>query len=149
MIGGPHESFEYFTAVAGGVQNLIQSFQAGLQQFRKGGMPRILGNSVTREEIESAQKSNLKFGAVENLVELLGDDGMFEEHETDDTEEVVQNYECCGEEITLSPQDTAEAMGDALQFQNMVMPPFPALLSTARRRSWTSASLLAGTVTRR
>ena len=26
MIGGPHESFEYFTSVAGGVQNLIQSF---------------------------------------------------------------------------------------------------------------------------
>ncbi len=31
MIGGPHESFEFFTSVAGGVQNLIQSFQAGLQ----------------------------------------------------------------------------------------------------------------------
>ena len=41
---------------------------------------------------------------------------MFEEHETEDAEEVVQEGDCCGDEITLS-QD-AETMGDALQFQN-------------------------------
>ena len=40
---------------------------------------------------------------------------MLEEHEA---KEVVQNCECCEDEDTFSPQDTAETMGDALQFQN-------------------------------
>ena len=61
MIEGTHESFEYFSSVAGGVQKLIQSFQAELQQFRNGRMPRILANPVTFEEVESTKKSNLKF----------------------------------------------------------------------------------------
>ena len=72
MIGGSHESFKFFSAIAGGVKNLIQSFQAGLQRFRDGGMPRILGNPVKVEEIECAKNSNLKFGEVAGLEELLG-----------------------------------------------------------------------------
>ena len=80
MIGGSHESFKFFSAVAGGVQNLIYSFQAGLQRFLDGAMPRILGNPITFEEIESAKKSNCKFGEIEGLEELLGDDGLFEEY---------------------------------------------------------------------
>jgi hypothetical protein len=52
MIGGSHESFEFFAAIAGGVQNLIHSFQAGLQRFCDGTMPRIFGNPITFEEIE-------------------------------------------------------------------------------------------------
>ena len=103
--------------MAGGVQNLIQSFQAGLLQFIDGRMPRILGNPVTFEKIESAKKSNFKFGTVENLTEeLLGEDGMFEEHEAESTEEVVKNCDCCGDEIILS--QNAETEGDALQFQS-------------------------------
>ena len=62
MIGGSHKSFEFFSSVAGGVQNLTQSFQAVLQRFRDESMPRILGNPVTFEEIECAKKSNLKLG---------------------------------------------------------------------------------------
>jgi hypothetical protein len=31
MIGGSHESFKFFSALAGGVQNLIQSFKAGFK----------------------------------------------------------------------------------------------------------------------
>ena len=48
-IEGRHESFELF-----GVENPIQSFTAGLQMFRDGAMPRILGNPVAFEEIENA-----------------------------------------------------------------------------------------------
>ncbi|MCP4994211.1 MAG: hypothetical protein GY934_10585, partial [Gammaproteobacteria bacterium] len=118
MIGGPHESFEFFSSVAGGVQNLLHSFQIGLQEFRNGGMPRILGNPVTFEEIECAKKSNLKFGMVENLTEkLLGEDGMFEEFEAEEIKEVVQSCACCGDDVTFS-QDAAETEGDASQFQD-------------------------------
>ena len=60
----------------GGVHKLIQSFQAGLQIFRDGARPRILGNPVTLEEIECAKKSNLKLGEVDGLEEL-GYDGLF------------------------------------------------------------------------
>ena len=58
----------------GRVKNLIQSLQAGLQRFRDGARPIIVGNPVTFEEIECAKKSNLKFGEVDGLEELLGDD---------------------------------------------------------------------------
>jgi hypothetical protein len=34
----------------------------------------------TFEEIECARKSNLKFGEIAGLEELLGDDGLFEEY---------------------------------------------------------------------
>ena len=81
-------------------------------------MPRILGNPGICEEVYTAKSSSLKFGTVENLAEHGEDDGIFEEHENDNTEEVVQNCDCYVEENTLSPQDTAETMGDALQFQN-------------------------------
>ena len=40
IIGG---SFEFFVSVAGAVGNLMQSFNAGLQRFRDGAMPSILG----------------------------------------------------------------------------------------------------------
>ena len=108
---GPEDiaATQVFDDPGGGVANVEAS-----QGFRNGGIPRILGYPVFSEEIESVDKSNLKFGTVENL-EHGEDDGMFEEHEA---EKVVQNCDCCEDEDTLSPQDTAETMGDALQFQN-------------------------------
>ena len=91
IIGGPHESFEFFTSVAGGVQNLLHSFQVGLQEFRNGEMPRILGNPdpVTFEEIESVKDSDLKFENVENLSESLGEDGMSVSMDLDKVETLV------------------------------------------------------------
>ena len=61
MLGGSHESFNSFVSVAGGVENLIHSFTAGLLRFRDGAMPRILGNPGTFEEIENVKKSSLTF----------------------------------------------------------------------------------------
>ena len=58
MIGGPQESFKFFVSVLGGVETLLQSFIAGLQRFMDGVMLRIMGNPVTFEEIEHANKSN-------------------------------------------------------------------------------------------
>ena len=89
MMGSSHESFEFFSAMIGSVQNLIQSSQCGLQRFRDGAMPRILGNPITFEEIECAKKSNLKFGEIVGLQELLGDDGLFEEYGVADATDVV------------------------------------------------------------
>ena len=54
MIGGPQESFKFFVSVLGGVETLLQSFIAGLQRFMDG----VMGNPVTFEEIEHANKSN-------------------------------------------------------------------------------------------
>ena len=45
IIGG---SFEFFVSVAGAVRNLTQSFNAGLQRFRDGAMPRILGSLLLK-----------------------------------------------------------------------------------------------------
>ena len=45
IIGG---SFEFFVSVAGAVGNLMQSFTAGLQRFRDGAMPRILGSLLLK-----------------------------------------------------------------------------------------------------
>ena len=45
IIGG---SFEFFMSVAGAVRNLTQSFNAGLQRFRDGAMPRILGSLLLK-----------------------------------------------------------------------------------------------------
>ena len=113
MIGGSHKSFEFFSAVAGGVQNLIHSFQAGLQIFRDGAMPRILGNPITFEEIESAKKSNLKFGEIAGLEELLGYDGLFEEYGVADATEVVMECTCCGDEAMLTTGTQLQAPANA------------------------------------
>jgi hypothetical protein len=48
MIGGSHESFEYFVSVSGEVGNMMQGFTAGLQRFRDGAMPRILGSLLLK-----------------------------------------------------------------------------------------------------
>ena len=88
-------------------QNLIQSFQAGLQQFRNGGIPRILGNPVT-----------------------------FEEHGAEDAREVVQECDCCGEEIVITSQeatDMNETLGDALQSQPYVAQRNRTMWSAIRR----------------
>ena len=90
MIGGSHESFKLFSALAGRVQ--IQSFQAGLQRFRYGAMPRILGNLSTFEE------------EVEGLEELLGEDGLFEEYGVEEVGDVVMEWDCCGEDTTLTTE---------------------------------------------
>jgi hypothetical protein len=48
MIGGSHESFEFFVSVAGEVGNMMQGFTAGLKRFRDGAMPRILGSLLLK-----------------------------------------------------------------------------------------------------
>ena len=124
MIGGSHESFKFFSAVAGGVMNLIQSFLAGLQSFRDGAMPRILGNPITFEEIECAKKSNLKFGEVNGLEELLGDNGLFEEYGVADARDVVMECDCCGEETTLAtevPSHDGEERGEFSSLPSRVL----------------------------
>jgi hypothetical protein len=65
-------------------------------------MPRILGNPVTVEEIECAKNSNLKFGEVAGLEELLGDNGLFEEYGVADATDVVMECTCCGDQTTLT-----------------------------------------------
>ena len=65
-------------------------------------MPKILGNPVT------------KFRTVENLAEVLEENDVFEEHETEDAEEVVQEGDCCGDEITSS-QDTETTVSESWQ----------------------------------
>ena len=59
-----------------------------------------LGNPITFEEIESAKKSNLKFGEIAGLEELLGDDGLFEESGVAEATEIVMECTCWGDEAT-------------------------------------------------
>ena len=54
IIGGTHESFSCFANIAGGVAQLIASFQAGLQRFQEGCMPRISSNPITMKEVQAA-----------------------------------------------------------------------------------------------
>ena len=74
---------------------MIHSFHAGLQRFREGAMSRILGNPITFEEIESAKKSNLKFGEVAGLEELLGEDGLFKKNGVAEATEIIMECTCC------------------------------------------------------
>jgi hypothetical protein len=92
---------------------MIHSFHAGLQRFREGAMPRILGNPITFEEIESAKKSNLKFGEIERLEELLGDDGLFEEFGVAEATEIIMECTCCGDESTLTTGTQLQAHENA------------------------------------
>ena len=57
---------------------------------------------MTFEEIENVKKSNLTFCEVDGLEELLVDDGMFETYGLEDAKDVVLEFDCCGEEVTLS-----------------------------------------------
>ena len=74
-------------------------------------MPIILGNSVTFKEIECAKKSNLKFGEVDVLEELLGDDGLLEEYGVADASDVVMECTCCGDETTLTTETIFQGDG--------------------------------------
>ena len=103
MLGGTHESFEYFAEAAGGVGNLMSHFTNGLQEFREGAMPRILGNPVTLEEIQAAKIHNLNLGNVEYLEELEDYERFEELEDENEDEECV----CCGElktDITIEEE---------------------------------------------
>ena len=47
---------------------------------------------------------HLKFGEVDGLEELLGNDGIFEEYRVEDAKDVVMECDCCGEEVTLTTE---------------------------------------------
>ena len=105
MIGGSHESFEFFANIAGGVSQLMAHFTEGLQQFRKGAVPRIECNPITFEEAEHAKRSNLEFcefGGIVNLEELIGEEGFFEEYAQEGLHREAVDCICCGEEMRMS-----------------------------------------------
>ena len=60
MIGGPHESFDFFSKRVGGVGQLMTHFIEGLARFRQGSVPRIGINPACVEEMEHARQASLQ-----------------------------------------------------------------------------------------
>ena len=105
MIGGSHESFDFFANMAGGVSQLMAHFTEGLLKFREGAVPRIGTNPTCMEDVEHAKRANLQFGEFGGIValeELIGEDGFFEEGVHEDLSMVMVNCTCCGEEMGMS-----------------------------------------------
>jgi hypothetical protein len=74
-------------------------------------MPRILGTPVTFDKFESAMKSNLKFGEIAGLEELLGDYALFEEYGVADVTYVVMECNYCEDKTTLTTGTRSMGMG--------------------------------------
>jgi hypothetical protein len=58
-------------------------------------------------------KSNLKFGEIEGLEELLGDDGLFAEYGVAEATEIVMECTCCGDEATMTTGTQLQAQENA------------------------------------
>ena len=57
IIGGTHESFEFFANIAGGASQLMAHFTEGPRNFREGAVPSISVNPVCIEDVEHAKRS--------------------------------------------------------------------------------------------
>ena len=79
IIGGSHESFDFFAGVAGGVAPLIASFEASLRRFHDGQLPKVFSNPITLDEIQNAKLFSLKMDSDLSMREIMEEDSLIDE----------------------------------------------------------------------
>ena len=113
-IGGCHEAFEFYAGIAGGVAPLLAGFQASLKAFRDGNLPKISHLPITFEEIQTHKVMNLQFDPHEGMLDLMGEDGTFEERMEGEIAEHCElesgNEQVCNDIIVnVAESDSEEA----------------------------------------
>ena len=110
VIGGTHESFDFFSGKAGGVNQLLTHFMEGLAAFRAGSRPKISINPSFIKEEQKAIKNNLAFGTFKDTVDLSG--AIEEEFQLEEDVEIVDEFGA--EVIPTASSRQLEAPGIAL-----------------------------------